>query len=50
MELEKIIAMMKKRIDALQGENQNLKSDLDRQRIEVRDEGYHRTDGLDVEF
>ncbi|CAF2625726.1 unnamed protein product [Rotaria sp. Silwood2] len=31
-ELEKMIALMKKRIDHLQAENQTLKSDLDRQR------------------
>ncbi|CAF4940088.1 unnamed protein product, partial [Rotaria sp. Silwood1] len=32
VELEKIIALMKKKIDHLQAENQTLKSDLDRQR------------------
>ncbi|CAF0721783.1 unnamed protein product [Adineta steineri] len=33
VELEKIIALMKKKIDHLQSENQILKSDVDRQRI-----------------
>ena len=35
MELEKIIALMKKRIDHLQADNQSLKGDLDRQRATV---------------
>lgn len=35
VELEKIIAVMKKRIDNLQAENQILKTDFDRQRTTV---------------
>lgn len=35
VELEKIIALMKKRIDHLQAENQTMKGDLDRQRATV---------------
>jgi hypothetical protein len=35
VELEKVIALMKKRIDHLQADNQTLKSDLDRQRATV---------------
>ncbi|CAF3484271.1 unnamed protein product [Rotaria socialis] len=34
-ELEKMIALMKKRVDQLQAENQTLKSDLDRQRTTI---------------
>jgi hypothetical protein len=35
VELEKVIALMKKRIDHLHADNQTLKSDLDRQRATV---------------
>lgn len=35
VELEKIIALMKKRVDNLQMENQRLKGDLDQQRVTV---------------
>ncbi|CAF5112215.1 unnamed protein product, partial [Rotaria magnacalcarata] len=34
-ELEKMIALMKKRVDQLQAENQTLRSDLDRQRTTI---------------